>query len=179
MARPFVLSIFNPSTVLFSTVVTCHPSLEISSLGFTDMILLWLFFHGQLQFPLVVALPPPVTWRNLVTPKWQPSNSVFALWFTFVSVLSLRNYLISWSQSAFFRCMFLKGPLPQITFQPPAPPGQAAHSWNLGFKPNLRPNFYGSFFCFYEWYHYYSGHTSPQSLSYPWSSCLFIFSQKF
>ena len=42
-----------------------------------------------------------------------------------------------------------KGPLPQITFQPPAPPGQAAHSWNLGFKTNSRPNFYGSLFCFY------------------------------
>lgn len=54
----------------FSQVVTCHPFLEISSLGFTDMmILLWLLFHEQLQFPLIVALPPPVTWKNLVTPQ--------------------------------------------------------------------------------------------------------------
>lgn len=64
----FLASLLRPQ-YRFPQVVTCHPSLETSSLGFTDMRLLWFLFHGQLQFPSVVALPPPVTWRNLVTPQ--------------------------------------------------------------------------------------------------------------
>lgn len=66
-----------------SPVVTCHPSLEISPLGFTAMILLWLFFHRQLQFPLIVVLPPLATWRNLVT------NQVMTLKFSICSLVYL------------------------------------------------------------------------------------------